>query len=112
MSWVARLRGCGVARRAKRSAAQPRNLATSQPLLALLLLIALIAVPTASACPVCYGNPDSLMTKGTDNAMLFMLGIVGFVQLGFIGLFVTFWRRARALRRRRESFQVLDGGVN
>jgi hypothetical protein len=78
----------------------------------LLILIALIAAPIASACPVCYGNADSLMTKGSDNAMLFMLGIVGFVQLGFVGLFVTFWRRTRALRRRRESFRVLDGGVN
>jgi len=52
------------------------------------------------------------MTKGSDNAMLFMLGIVGFVQAGFIGLFITFWRRARALRRQRESFRVLDGGVD
>ncbi|MEK6372895.1 MAG: hypothetical protein AABO58_09375 [Acidobacteriota bacterium] len=112
MSWVARLRGCGVARQAKRSAAQPRNRATAKPLLALLLLLAFLAAPTASACPVCYGNPDSLMTKGSDNAMLFMLGIVGFVQLGFVGLFFTFWRRSRALRRRRESFRVIDGGVN
>lgn len=78
----------------------------------LLLLLALIAAPSASACPVCYGNPDSLMTKGSDNAMLFMLGIVAFVQLGFIGLFFTFWRRARALRRWRESLRVLEGGVN
>jgi len=88
---------------------QLSNRVTQQLFIALLLIL---APATASACPVCYGNPDSLMTKGTDNAMLFMLGIVGFVQLGFIGLFVTFWRRARALRRRRESFQVLDGGVN
>lgn len=77
-----------------------------------LILITLIAAPALQACPVCFGSPDSAMTKGTDNAMLFMLGIVGFVQLGFIGLFVTFWRRSRALRRRRESFRVLDGGVN
>ena len=77
----------------------------------MLILITLIA-QTASACPVCFGSSDSLMAKGTDNAMLFMLAIVGFVQLGFIGLFVSFWRRARALRRRRESFRVLDGGVN
>ena len=88
---------------------QPSNPATQQLAIALLLILA----PTAaSACPVCFGSSDSLMAKGTDNAMLFMLGIVGFVQLGFIGLFVTFWRRARALRRRRESFRVLDGGVN
>jgi hypothetical protein len=80
-----------------------------QLILALLLILAPAA---ARACPVCFGSSDSLMAKGTDNAMLFMLGIVGFVQLGFVGLFVTFWRRSRALRRRRESFRVLDGGVN
>jgi hypothetical protein len=85
------------------------NRATQQLVMALLLIFAPAA---AHACPVCYGNPDSLMTKGSDNAMLFMLGIVAFVQLAFIGLFFTFWRRARALRRRRESLRVLNGGVS
>ena len=80
--------------------------------IAAVLLVLALTPAVAHACPVCFGSSDSLMAKGTDNAMLFMLGIVGFVQLGFIGLFVTFWRRARALRRRRESFRVLDGGVN
>ena len=65
----------------------------------------------AHACPTCYGDPNSPMTKGSNNAILFMLGIIGFVQVGFVGLFVTFWRRARALRRRRESLRLLDGGA-
>jgi hypothetical protein len=51
------------------------------------------------------------MTKSTNNAILFLLGVVGFVQIGFIALFWTFWRRAQELRRRRESFSVLDGGA-
>jgi hypothetical protein len=84
-----------------------------QPFAIAAVILVLALTPTAaSACPVCYGNPDSLMTKGSDNAMLFMLGIVAFVQLGFIGLFFTFWRRARALRRRRESLRVIEGGAN
>ena len=79
-----------------------------QPLIALLLLL---APQLAHACPTCYGDPNSPMTKGSDNAILFMLGVIGFVQLAFIGLFVTFWRRARALRRRRESLRLIDGGA-
>jgi len=76
-----------------------------------LLIIMLLLAPALHACPTCYGDPNSPMTKGSDNAILFMLGVVGFVQIGFVGLFVTFWRRARALRRRRESLRLLDGGA-
>jgi hypothetical protein len=76
------------------------------------IVICLLLVPSiASACPVCYGAPNSPMTKSSNNAIMFLLGVVGFVQLGFIALFWSFWRRAKELRRRRESFQVLDGGV-
>ena len=67
--------------------------------------------PIASACPVCFGDPSAPSAKGMNAAIWFLLGMVGFIQLGFGALFVTFWRRARALRRHRESFQVLDGGV-
>jgi len=88
-----------------------RQLATGnwQHLVALLLLF---AAPVLQACPVCFGgDPNSAMVKSTNNGVLFMLGVIGFVQLGFISLFITFWRRSRALRRRRESFRVLDGGA-
>ena len=80
----------------------------SQLIIALLLIL---APQLAHACPTCYGDPSSPMTKGSNDAILFMLGIIGFVQIGFVGLFVTFWRRARALRRRRESLRLLDGGA-
>jgi hypothetical protein len=76
------------------------------------IAICLLLVPSIlSACPVCYGAPTSPMTKSTNNAILFLLGVVAFVQIGFIALFWTFWRRAQELRRRRESFSVLDGGA-
>jgi hypothetical protein len=77
-----------------------------------LVAICLLLVPSVlSACPVCYGAPNSPMTKSSNNAIMFLLGVVGFVQVGFIALFWSFWRRAKELRRRRESFAVLDGGV-
>jgi hypothetical protein len=74
------------------------------------IAICILLVPSVlSACPVCYGAPNSPMTKSSNNAIMFLLGVIGFVQVGFIALFWTFWRRAKELRRRRESFHVLDG---
>jgi len=76
------------------------------------IAVALLLVPAVlSACPVCYGAPNSPMTKSSNNAIIFMLGIIGFVQVGFIAMFWSFWRRARELRRRRESFRLVDGGA-
>jgi hypothetical protein len=76
------------------------------------IAVALFLAPAIlSACPVCYGAPNSPMTKSSNNAIVFMLGIIGFVQVGFVAMFWSFWRRAKELRRRRESFRLLDGGA-
>ena len=93
-----------------RASARHARLDGLKPVLHCVLITFLVA-QALHACPTCYGDPNSPMTKGSDNAILFMLGVVGFVQIGFVGLFVTFWRRARALRRRRESLRLLDGGA-
>jgi hypothetical protein len=73
------------------------------------LLIALVP-QIASACPVCFGGAASV-SKGMDSAIWFLLGTVAFVQIGFVALFFSFWRRGRALRRRREQFHLIEGGV-
>lgn len=75
-----------------------------------LLVIAFVA-SAANACPVCFGDPNSPMSKGTSNGVMFLLGIVGFVQIGFVALFYSFWRRAQALKKFREQFHVVKGGV-
>ena len=105
-----RVASCGLGAVAAAVGRRVSPLATrnSQLLIALLVLL---TAQAATACPVCFGDPNSTMVKSTNNGVLFMLGVIGFVQVGFISLFVTFWRRARALRRRRESFRVLDGGA-
>jgi len=72
----------------------------------------LLSAISVQACPVCFGNPSSPMTQGTSNGILFLLGVIGLVQIGFVALFVNFWRRARALRRRRESFHLVEGGAH
>ena len=106
-SWVA---GCSPSDEATQ---QPSNPATASSAIRYLLsaIYLLPAIP-AWACPVCFGNPDSPLTKGTSNGILFLLAIIGLVQIGFIALFVTFWRRARAIRRRRESFHLIEGGAH
>ena len=70
----------------------------------------MLSANAAFACPVCFGGANSL-SKGMDSAILFLLSIVGFVQLGFVALFWSFWRRAKELRRKRESFHLIEGGV-
>ena len=77
----------------------------------LALIAILIAAPiAASACPVCYGNQQTPLNKSASNGILFLLGIVGSVQIGFVALFVSFWKRTKALQQKREQFQIIEGG--
>jgi hypothetical protein len=73
-----------------------------------LLLVAAASAP-AWACPVCYGDPGDPMTKGMSNGILTLLGFIGFVQIGFVALFVNFWWRAKQIRLRREQFHLIQG---
>ena len=77
---------------------------------AAITLIALILAPQAFGCSVCYGAPGDPLVKGANNGIMFLLGIVGLVQIGFIAMFWSFWRRAREQRRFRESLRVIEGG--
>ena len=74
-------------------------------------LLAVVFAPALSACPVCYGAGPGPGTDGLNNAIIFLLIIVGLVQAGFIALFWSFRKRAKALQARRESFRVLEGGA-
>ena len=77
---------------------------------ALALLIILFVAQSASACSVCWGAPDDPMVKGVNKGIYVLLGLVGLVQIGFVALFWSFWRRAREQKRFRESLQVIEGG--
>jgi len=77
------------------------------------LLLFVVAVTLAKplfACAVCYGAPGDPMVKGMNNGIWVLLGLVGFVQIGFVAMFWSFWRRAREQRRFRDSFRVIEGG--
>jgi len=78
---------------------------------AVMLVLVLGTAAAASACPVCVGDTDSQMAQGTNNAILFMLAMVGLVQAGLVALFVSIRRRTRELNERREGFQLIEGGA-
>lgn len=73
---------------------------------ALVLLLVALFAQSAAACPVCYGAPGDPMVKGVNNGIWVLLGLVGFVQIGFAAMFWSFWKRAREQKRFREQFHI------
>jgi threonine/homoserine/homoserine lactone efflux protein len=63
-----------------------------------LALLTVAASAAASACPSCYGSSDTALRSGMDSAILFMLGLTGFVLTAIVALFFLVWRRARRAR--------------
>ena len=97
---------------ARSASPRPRVPASPRPFIAVLLVIAFLVLPEAAmACPSCsFGaTTDSPMAKGMNNAILFLLGVIAFVQVAFVALFISFWRRARHIRKRREQFHLISG---
>lgn len=76
------------------------------------LAVALLLPQAASACAVCFGDPDSAMTAGVNNGILVLLGCIAVVQVGFLALFVSIRNRSKRLERQREQFSIINGGVN
>ena len=72
----------------------------------------LIWADAASACAVCYGGADDAMTRGMNNGILTLLSVVGIVQIGFVAMFYSFWRRGKRRRDQRDKFQLIDGGAS
>ena len=78
---------------------------------AILIAVALLGVvEPAMACPVCWGESDSPMARGMNNGIVFLLGVIGTVQVGFVALFVSFRRRGKECRKHSDSFEVINGG--
>lgn len=72
----------------------------------------LIWAEAASACAVCYGAADDAMTRGMNNGILTLLTVVGIVQVGFVAMFYSFWRRGKRRQDQREKFELIDGGAS
>jgi len=68
--------------------------------IASVFLICLAAISSAQpvmACSVCYGDPNSPMTKGVEAGVLVLLGVVGTVLLLLASLLLFWMRRAASL---------------
>ena len=76
--------------------------------LVVILLLSLAVIQTVSACPVCVGDQDSSMTAGMNNAILVMLGIIGFVLSLIIAFFVTMWRRFKQFQKEISKATFID----
>jgi hypothetical protein len=72
-----------------------------------------LALPeAAAACATCYGAADSAMTQGMNNAILFLIGIVGLVYVGIGKVILDFRRRSRKLSQKasvRQRLRLIHG---
>jgi hypothetical protein len=73
--------------------------------------LALLPADPVLACTVCFGDPNSAETRGLRGAILFLLLLVGLVQVGFLRLFWVFRQRARSLDERKKRLRIVRGGV-
>jgi hypothetical protein len=65
----------------------------------------------AEACPVCFGDPNAQMSKGVEQGVWFLLGVMFLVQIGFGIFFLYLRRRARGFRDPvpRPVFRLVKG---
>ena len=70
--------------------------ASARPFLRVLLTMAVLTVPrVALACPVCFGQSDSPLAKGVNMGVLFLLGTITAVLIGFASFMIYLARRAK-----------------
>ena len=58
------------------------------------LLLSTLGVERLLGCSVCYGDPNSAMAQGLTMGVIVLVGVIGFLLVGFAWFFVTLWRRA------------------
>ncbi len=64
-----------------------------------LTFLIVLPIHSASACAVCFGDPNSQMTKGAIAGVLLLLGVVGSVLGGIVAVSFTWIARARQLEK-------------
>jgi len=57
----------------------------------------LLAQSSVSACAVCFGDPDSKLTKGAFAGVLVLFGIIATVLAGLVGTGFYWSKRSRML---------------
>ena len=71
--------------------------------LALPVLIVLATPALASACSVCFGDPNSDLAKGAVRGVAFMIGVTSCVLIGIASVTGVWIVRARRIARSSDS---------
>ena len=75
----------------------------------LICLAAISSAQAAMACSVCYGDPNSPMTKGVEAGVLVLLAFVGGVLLLLASLLLFWMRRAAKLEAAGSDVREANG---
>ena len=77
----------------------------------LVTALVLFGARIAEACPVCFGDPNAQMSKGAEQGVWFLLGVMFLVQIGFGIFFLYLRRRLRDVRDpvARPVFRLVKG---
>jgi hypothetical protein len=67
--------------------------------LTLLLVVQTTRIPAAWACAVCFGDPNSEMTKGLKAGIILLILVVAAVLTAIASIGITWARRAKALEQ-------------
>ena len=66
--------------------------------------IIIFVLPQVShACAVCYGDPQAPMTAGLNQAIFFLLGVIGFILSIILTVCVYFYKRTKSLNKARAN---------
>jgi hypothetical protein len=68
-------------------------------LIAIVFTVVLLAPGTVLACPVCFGNADGPIARGTNLAILALLGVTLTMLGSFAAFFIYLAKRARLARQ-------------
>jgi hypothetical protein len=71
---------------------------SSMSVLSLSLGMALSISPEVMACSMCSADPNSLLTKGINGGILFLILVVGGVLGSILTVLISWVRRARLLK--------------
>ncbi|MBE0541548.1 MAG: hypothetical protein IH623_09195 [Verrucomicrobia bacterium] len=63
-----------------------------------LLTAALLWPNSVAACTICYGDPESPLSRGLTWGITVLLGTVGMVLAGVVAFFVFLARKAASVR--------------
>ena len=75
---------------------------------ALTLVVSLVAVGAASACSVCFGDPDDPQSHGMNMAILTLLGVTGSVLGSIVAVGTSIALRVRRAESAALSIEMGD----